>query len=140
VIDTKATGRRRTSGPDELEKSPRRAIRCADAQCAGCLSIASTSVATRPVSSRLCLERGRRMRAGRWTASRSRIASPAPPRRIQLRQLRRDPGLDGRNDIKARTGRHRLNMVVKRGTNQYRGSVRGYLTTSRWNRPTCRTS
>jgi hypothetical protein len=31
------------------------------------------------------------------------------------------------NDIKARTGGIGLNMVVKRGTNQFRGSVRGYF-------------
>ena len=31
------------------------------------------------------------------------------------------------NDIKARTGGIGLNMVIKRGTNQFRGSVRGYF-------------
>ena len=31
------------------------------------------------------------------------------------------------NDIKSRTGGIGLNMVVKRGTNQFRGSVRGYF-------------
>ena len=31
------------------------------------------------------------------------------------------------NDIKARTGGMGLNIVVKRGTNQFRGSVRGYF-------------
>ena len=47
----------------------------------------------------------------------------------------------GGNDIKQATGGVGLNFVVKRGTNQLRGTARGYYHRTRGsNRPTCPTN
>ena len=46
---------------------------------------------------------------------------------LQLRQLRRDPGIHGGPGHQAADRRHGLNLVVKRGTNQFHGGFRGYF-------------
>ena len=46
----------------------------------------------------------------------------------------------GGNDIRQRTGGIGLNFVVKRGTNQFRGTLRGYFTNDSLESATCPTS
>ena len=125
VIDTKATGTTTNFTSDELAENPdvARSV-CADAQCAG---RARRSRQHRRQRDRPAVElrlEGHAAAGCELDAGRRRGHGHGGHRRVadvlQLRQLRRDPGLDRRTTTsRRRTGGIGLNMVVKRGTNQY---------------------
>ena len=102
------------------------------ARCPASRSIASTSPATKPDSRPASCRRAavRATRCGRWTACRSRTwRRPARHRRTSTTT----PSTKSRSRPAATTssrptGGVGLNFVVKRGTNQFRGTARGYFT------------
>ena len=110
------------------ERFRRRAIRsrCC-ARCPACWSIASTSAATKPASSRTSCRRarGRRTRSGRWTASSSPTwPLPACRRPISTSTTsRKSRSSTAGQDIKQQTGGVGINLVTRRGTNQFHGGV-----------------
>ena len=119
-------GRRADEDPDLA-----RSVRADARRCRASSSIASTSAATRPASSPTSRRRARarRTRSGRWTGSTSPTWRPPARRRATTTTTtsRRSRSRRPARTSSSRTGGMGLNLVVKRGTNQFHGGVRGYF-------------
>ena len=129
----RATGTATNFTSDELTKIPtsRDPFALHAHRSPACSSIASTSAATRPASSRTSSSKGTRPQDAVWTMDGVDItdmaATGASPTYFNYDNFEEIQVSTAGQDIKQPTGGIGLNFVVKRGTNQFHGGVRGYF-------------
>ncbi len=146
IVDAKAMGTATNFTQDELSTRAElaRPVGAAAHGARRDASTASTSRATKPASRPAFVSKGGRQGDAVWTMDGVPITdmatAGASPTYFDYDAFDEIQISTGGNDIKQATGGVGLNFVVKRGTNQLRGTARGYFTGDASKRPTCPTS
>src|SRR6476659_1372924 len=132
VIDTKATGTTTNFRFDELQKIPTSRDPFALMRSVPGVLIDRVNIGGNETGQQSNFaSKGTRPQDASWTLDGVEVtdiaSTGASPTYFNYDNFEEIQVSTAGNDIKSRTGGIGLNMVVKRGTNQYRGSVRGYF-------------
>ena len=132
VIDTKATGTTTNFRSDELQKIPTSRDPFALMRTVPGVLVDRVNIGGNETGQQSNFaSKGTRPQDASWTLDGVEVtdmaSTGASPTYFNYDNFEEIQVSTAGNDIKARTGGIGLNMVVKRGTNQFRGSVRGYF-------------
>ncbi len=132
VIDTKATGTATNFTSDELQKIPTSRDPFALMRSVPGVLVDRVNIGGNETGQQSNFaSKGTRPQDASWTMDGVEItdmaATGASPTYFNYDNFEEIQVSTAGNDIKPRTGGIGLNLVVKRGTNQFRGSVRGYF-------------
>ena len=132
IVDTKATGTATNFSADELQKIPTSRDPFALMRGVPGVLIDRVNIGGNETGQQSNFaSKGTRPQDASWTLDGVEVtdmaATGASPTYFNYDNFEEIQVSTAGNDIKARTGGIGLNMVVKRGSNQFRGSVRGYF-------------
>jgi hypothetical protein len=132
IVDTKATGTATNFSSDELQKIPTSRDPFALMRGVPGVLVDRVNIGGNETGQQSNFaSKGTRPQDASWTLDGVEVtdmaATGASPTYFNYDNFEEIQVSTAGNDIKSRTGGIGLNMVVKRGTNQYRGSVRGYF-------------
>ena len=132
IVDTKATGTATNFTSDELQKIPTSRDPFALMRGVPGVLVDRVNIGGNETGQQSNFaSKGTRPQDASWTLDGVEVtdmaATGASPTYFNYDNFEEIQVSTAGNDIKARTGGIGLNMVIKRGTNQFRGSVRGYF-------------
>jgi Carboxypeptidase regulatory-like domain/TonB-dependent Receptor Plug Domain len=132
VVDTKATGTATNFTSDELQKIPTSRDPFALMRGVPGVLVDRVNIGGNETGQQSNFaSKGTRPQDASWTLDGVEVtdmaATGASPTYFNYDNFEEIQVSTAGNDIKSRTGGIGLNMVIKRGTNQFRGSVRGYF-------------
>ena len=132
IVDTKATGTSTNFTSDELQKIPTSRDPFALMRSVPGVLVDRVNIGGNETGQQSNFAaKGTRPQDASWTLDGVEVtdmaATGASPTYFNYDNFEEIQVSTAGNDIKARTGGMGLNFVIKRGTNQFRGSVRGYF-------------